>query len=650
MRVLRTLMTTAWLVGLAQAAVAAAGPSPEDLLKFRPTQTGVEHETPADAAAIAACKIETVANAQGRSIGYSLRDGQGKLLRRFVDSNSNGVMDQWSYYQDGFEVYRETDLNDDKSLDECRWLNAAGTRIGTVTRGKITGWKRISAEEASKVLVQAIVNSDLPLLATVLATPEELEALGVPKGEIEQVAAAASKRDELVRALVKELSGSGWTRQTTWNRLDGMMPHLIPADAVTGPAQDLVLYENAVVFAGPPGGQPAPDKMAFLQVPEMIKIGDTWKFVELPRAAPPDKPIVAAEGGIRSWLFRDGNAAGAAQDPELNAALKVLADFDQKNASLQVAEVKNDVARFHVGRVPLLRAVVRTAGNNAETQLIYNKQIVESLAAAYQTGVYPEGLKLLNGLIAEGGKIGSYAAFRKIGADFATKNDEPGANLMVSQKTWMSDLQGFLKEFPKSDEAPDALLQLASANEFNAEEDAARTYYTELARNFPATEPGKKAAGALRRLDLAGKPLVLKGAGLNNEAIDASKYRGKTLLVAFWATWAEPVKRDLPELTKLYQKYRSQGLEVVGVSLDNDRKDLDQFLKENPLPWSQIFEPGGMEGRLAAEFGIISLPTMFLVDAEGKVVNRNIRTAAELQRELEKVFTASKPGVALGEK
>src|SRR4029079_10917845 len=122
---------------------------------------------------------------------------------------------------------------------------------------------------------------------------------------------------------------------------------------------------------------------------------DTCKFVELPRAVPQDKPIVAAEGGIRSWLFRDGNAAGAAQDPELAAALKALAEFDQKNAALQVAEAKNDVARFHVGRVPLLRAVVTAAGSNPDTQRIYNKQIVESLASAYQTGVYPDGRKLL---------------------------------------------------------------------------------------------------------------------------------------------------------------------------------------------------------------------------------------------------------------
>ena len=57
-----------------------------------------------------------------------------------------------------------------------------------------------------------------------------------------------------------------------------------------------------------------------------------------------------------------------------------------------------------------------------------------------------------------------------------------------------------------------------------------------------------------------------------------------------------------------------------------------------------------MESRLAIEYGIISLPTMILVDAQGKVLNRNIRTAAELDRQLEKVLAAKQPGVALGAK
>ena len=85
------------------------------------------------------------------------------------------------------------------------------------------------------------------------------------------------------------------------------------------------------------------------------------------------------------------------------------------------------------------------------------------------------------------------------------------------------------------------------------------------------------------------------------------------------------------------------------MSLDSEKSELDAFLKENPIAWPQVFEPGGMDSRLATEFGIISLPTMILADGQGKVLNRNIRTAAELERQLEKVLNGKEPGVALGE-
>ena len=161
------------------------------MLQFQPIMKGVDYDIPADQAAVDACKTETVYNAQKKAIGVALRDGQGKLLRRFIDADGNGKMDQWGYYQDGFEVYRESDLNNDLSPDEVRWLNTGGTRIAAVVRGQIKGWKRISAEEASKVFVQGLVAGDMGLIETVLATPEELTTLGVPKGEVDQVAAAA---------------------------------------------------------------------------------------------------------------------------------------------------------------------------------------------------------------------------------------------------------------------------------------------------------------------------------------------------------------------------------------------------------------------------------------------------------------------------
>jgi thiol-disulfide isomerase/thioredoxin len=633
--------------------VAGAQNTPRRLLDIAPAlKRGAEYETPTDAAAISACKVETVYKGKNHAIGVALRDGQGKLLRKFIDSDDNGRMDQWSFYQDGFEVYRENDRTNDATSDECRWLNAAGTRAGLLKEGKITAWKRLSAEEAAKVLVQALVTGDLALLETVLATPDELTKLGVPKGEVDQVAAAAAQRHDQTNELIKGLIG--WKKEFVWNRLDGMMPHLIPADPDTGLTQDLLLYENAVIFAGPPSGDVDPRKIAFLQAPEMVRVGDVWKFVELPRAISPDKPVVAAaDGGIRSWIFRSQFGTGPAgpQNPELDAALRELAAFDQKGGPILAGTDQKAIAQFHVDRVRLLNAVVKAA-RSPDEQLTYRKQIIDSLVAAVQTGLYPNGQKAIDQVAAEdqGGKLESYAAFRKLGADFALRNNQQNANLMVNQKKWMNDLKAFLDKHPRSDEAPEALLQLASAFEFNAEEDEARTYYTQLTKDFPATEPGKKGAGALVRLDLVGKPLVLKGTGLKNDEVDATQYRGKVLLVAFWATWAEPVKRDLPELAKVYEKYHKGGFELIGVSLDSDRRDLDAFLKENPLAWPQIFEPGGMDSRLATEFGIISLPTMILVDAQGKVVNRNIRTAAELDRQLEKVLAGGGPGVALGAK
>ena len=641
MRSLRTLMAAAWILGIAPGfADAQTSPAPKDLLKFRPTQKGVEYDTPSDASAIAACKVETVMSAK-KHVGYALRDGQGKLLRRFVDINGNGVLDQWSYYQDGFEVYRESDLNDDKSLDECRWMNAAGTRIATVSGTRITGWKRLSAEEASKVLVQALVWGDLPLLETVLAVPDELSTLGLPKPVIEQTAAASARRVEQIKALQKDLKG--WTGQTVWNRLDAMLPHLIPADA--GAGQDVLLYENVVIFAGAPNEPINPKDVAFLQAPEMVKVGESWKFVELPRAVDPSKPIVAAEGIVRAAIYGAQGAAGGpdSQNPALDEALRALAKFDAEHVN-DVA--KKDVAQFHVGRIPLLRAVIKVA--RPEDQLGYTKQVADSLAAAYQTGLFPKGLELLDALIGEDSKIASYAAFRKISTEFAAANEEPGANPLQNQKKWMAGLKAFLDRYPKADEAPDALLQLASSYEFNAEEDEARKYYEQLARDFPETDPGQKGIGVLRRLDLVGKSLPpIKATGLKNEIIDTEKFRGKPLLVTFWATWADPVKRDLPELTKVYQKHHDEGFEILGISLDNDRADLDAFLKKSPLPWPQVFEPGGLEkNRLATEFGIIALPTMILVDPQGKVVNRNLRTAAELERQLEKLV-AGKDGVAL---
>ena len=161
-------------------------------------------------------------------------------------------------------------------------------------------------------------------------------------------------------------------------------------------------------------------------------------------------------------------------------------------------------------------------------------------------------------MIDEGNRLSSYAAYRLIGADFVLRNEEPGSNFLANQKKWMAELEAFLAKFGTSEEAPEVWLQLGSSNEFNAEEDLARKDYTKLVdklHRHAGRQEGRRGAAAL---DLGGKTLSLKGTSLQGETLDTTQYRGKPVLVVFWASWGgQSVLRELPDLGKLQDKFRA---------------------------------------------------------------------------------------------
>ena len=94
------------------------------------------------------------------------------------------------------------------------------------------------------------------------------------------------------------------------------------------------------------------------------------------------------------------------------------------------------------------------------------------------------------------------------------------------------------------------------------------------------------------------------------------------MLVVFWATWCKPCFEDLPKLKALYQQYHSQGFEVIGVNLDTTPNGVKAYMQQNGMTWPQIHEAGGLESPPSLAFGVISLPTMFLVDKKGLVHSR----------------------------
>ncbi|MEX2561543.1 MAG: TlpA disulfide reductase family protein [Pirellulales bacterium] len=130
-----------------------------------------------------------------------------------------------------------------------------------------------------------------------------------------------------------------------------------------------------------------------------------------------------------------------------------------------------------------------------------------------------------------------------------------------------------------------------------------------------------------------GKQIEIKGASPTGKMVSLAQLRKKVVLVQYWATWCEPCKADLAQIKELQAKYGKDGLVIISISLDSRKEDLLGYLKSNPLPWLQIYEPGGLDSRLANELGILTLPTMLLVNQQGEVVNRNIHVT-ELDKEI----------------
>ncbi|MBB5034710.1 TlpA family protein disulfide reductase [Prosthecobacter vanneervenii] len=150
-------------------------------------------------------------------------------------------------------------------------------------------------------------------------------------------------------------------------------------------------------------------------------------------------------------------------------------------------------------------------------------------------------------------------------------------------------------------------------------------------KNYPAEKLNKMVQDRLAEVSFRTKPLELKFTALDGRVVDVSKLQGKVVLIDFWATWCGPCVEELPKVIKLYQELHEKGFEVVGISLDQDKAELEAFLKEKGMEWPQYFDGKGAENELFVKYKLESIPTAWLLNKKGVVASKTAFEGLEEQ-------------------
>ncbi len=390
------LIFASLLLGAAGNTSAAEPPSPKLALSFQPVQKKwVEYETPAEDE-YAKCQVKV--ERRGKASGWVVYGPEGQLLRRFSDTDGDNVVDQWQYFNQGIEVYRDLDSNNNNKVDQSRWLNTAGTRWGLDKNedGQIDSWKMISPEEAGRLAVESMIAGDVKTLETVLIAPGDIKTLGIEEDVAKQLLGAVDSPAAKMRKItgISKVLNS----RTKWMRFDSASPGVIPQDEGKASA-DLIVYENAM------GIVDNNQRAGLIQLGEMVRVGDAWKLTQIPQPLEGENPQVAATGiliqpasGISAPV-----SAGVPSDisPEARKLLEQLQKLDSDAPS--PAAGPKALADYNRKRADLLEELAGLARTDAEREQ-WTKQLIDGLTAAVQTGQFPDGLARLKKIEADAKK------------------------------------------------------------------------------------------------------------------------------------------------------------------------------------------------------------------------------------------------------
>ena len=184
----------------------------------------------------------------------------------------------------------------------------------------------------------------------------------------------------------------------------------------------------------------------------------------------------------------------------------------------------------------------------------------------------------------------------------------------------------FIKEFPKDERGASLLMNMATAD---SDSPRATAILKRVVKDYGDTPTGKTAQGKLRQTEAIGRPVELSFTdAISGKPIAMADLKGKIVVLDFWATWCKPCVAEMPEIKKLYAEYKDKGVEFIGVNLDDPGDGLAKlkdFVAQNGIAWPQYYQGNGWQSAFSREWGVNSIPSVFVVDAAGNLYSTEAR-------------------------